>query len=290
MYNPVYKREVTRSMRAPRMILSVLIFNLLLAAVGVFLLAMTMKETGYGSSMDYSVVLNFYEMIACAEWVLTVIMMPVLTAGAISGERERNTLEVLLTTGIGEGTIIYGKLLAALSIMMTLVISTFPVLSLVFIYGGVRYLGLLQLLVVLMVSAAYVGSICLLFSAFAKTTTFALICSYALLLFLIVGTAFGTYLLQAALGGAAGDWSWLLLMNPLASFCALIHEQVGAFGWLAEVMLETGMEEQGVLGNHFLEISMAVQLVFTGVLLWCAKLGLAPSRRLFGTQSPRRDD
>lgn len=290
MKNPVYVREVTRSMRAPRMILSIFIFNLLLSAVGIFSLNIAMEETGIGSRMDYSVVLRLYQLVACVEWGLMVIMMPALTAGAISGERERNTLEILLTTGMSEFSIILGKLSAALSIIMTLVVSTLPVLSLVFIYGGIRFLGLIKLLLVLLVLAAYVGSICLVFSAFAKTMTFSLICSYAVLLCMTVGTVFGVFLLSSAFGDAAEPVSYILLLNPMATFFVFIYEQVGEFGVVAGIMRQIGMNQSGYLGKHFLEISLLVQMLISCVLLWAAALGLAPSRRLFGTQSSSAGD
>lgn len=290
MKNPVYMRELTRSMRAPRMILSIFIFNLLLSAVGIFLLAIAVEETGSGSRMDYGVVLRLYQLIAWVEWGLMVIMMPALTAGAISGERERNTLEVLLTTGLPEFSIIFGKLQAALSIIMTLVVSTLPVLSLVFIYGGIRFLGLIHLLLVLFVMAAYIGSICMVFSAFAKTMTFSLICSYAVLLCISVGMIFGVYLLSSSFGDAAAPATYILAMNPMATFLVFIYEQVGEFGIVAGLMAQIGVSQSGWFGRYFLEISLGVQLLITGVLLWIAALGLAPSRRLFGTQSSADGD
>lgn len=290
MKNPVYVREVTRSMRAPRMILSIFIFNLLLSAVGIFSLGMAMEETGFGSRMDYSVVLRLYQLISCVEWVLMMIMMPALTAGSISGERERNTLEILLTTGMPEPAIVAGKLMAALSIIMTLVISTLPVLSLVFIYGGIRFLGLIKLLLVLLVLAAYVGSICLVFSAFAKTMTFSLICSYAVLLCVTVGTVFGVYLLSSTFGDAVEPISYMLLLNPMATFFVFIYEQVGEFGIVAGLMGHIGIDMSGYPGKHFLEISLSVQVLISVILLRVAALGLAPSRRLFGTQSSSAGD
>jgi ABC-type transport system involved in multi-copper enzyme maturation permease subunit len=288
--NPVYVRELMRSMRAPRMILSIYIFNLLLAVVGIFFLNMAMEETVYGSRMDYSVVLMLYQMIACVEWGLTVVMMPALTAGAISGERERNTLELLLTTGMKEISIIWGKLLAALSIMMTLIVSTLPVLSLVFIYGGIRYFGLIQLLAVLLVIAVYVGSICLLFSAFAKTMTFSLISSYAVLLCVIFGTLFASYLLSGTFGVQNAPVTYILLLNPLVTFGAFIYQQVGELEILSGLMGHAGMERYGFFSEHFLELSLLAQLLVSGILLWGATYGLAPSRRLFGTQSSDEGD
>ncbi len=282
MKNPVYVREVTRSMRAPRMLLSIFLFNLLLAAVGVFLLNAAMEETGSGSRMDYSAVLRLYQLIACVEWGLMVVMMPVLTAGSISGERERGTLDILLTTGMPEISIIFGKLLAALSIIMTLLFSTLPVLSLVFIYGGIRFLGLIRLFLVLLVMAAYVGSVCLVFSAYAKTMTFSLICSYAVILCITFGTIFAAYLLFPVIGGGTGFMSHILLLNPTVTFLVFIYEQMGEFGIVAGLMGQIGMDQSGFLERHFLEFSLAAQLLVSALLIWAASLGLSPSGRIFG--------
>ena len=91
--------------------------------------------------------MNLYMFVAVLEFVMVVLLMPALTAGSISGERERRTLELMLTTKMTPADIIFGKLAASLSTMVLLIVSSFPVLAMMFIYGGVtvRDMGLLLL-------------------------------------------------------------------------------------------------------------------------------------------------
>lgn len=63
-------------------------------------------------------------------------VVPGLTAGVISGERERQTLNILLTTNVSATRLILGKWLASLSFMTFLVFATIPLYAIVFLYGG----------------------------------------------------------------------------------------------------------------------------------------------------------
>ena len=56
---------------------------------------------------------------------LLMFIMPALTTGSISGERERRTLELLFTTQMPPGDIVMGKLFSALSQLLVLVVSSF---------------------------------------------------------------------------------------------------------------------------------------------------------------------
>ena len=267
MKNPVYYREVIRSMRAPRMILSIFIFNMLLFIVGMFSLFYASVGSGTEEHVDYDAVLQLYRLIAFFLFGLMAIMMPVITSGSISGERERNTFDILLSTGINEYYIIFGKLTAAISIIMTLMISTLPVLSLVFVYGGIRFLGLIKLLLVLIAEAFYIGSICLVFSSFARTQTFSLICSFAVILSITLGTYFGVYMLSEPAGEIAGVLSPVLYLNPMLTFIIFIFEQVGDVGTAASLLEQLCIKRSSIIGTHFIKSSIVLQIVVSLILL-----------------------
>ena len=52
----------------------------------------------------------------------------------------------MLTTTMKPGEIVQGKLAAAFTTMLLLVLSSFPVLSLVFVYGGITVTDMVQLM------------------------------------------------------------------------------------------------------------------------------------------------
>ncbi len=79
---------------------------------------------------------------------MLIFIMPALTAGSISGERERQTLDILLTTTMKPSEIIWGKLLSSFSTMFLMVVSSFPLLAVSFVYGGIMIHDVLLLLLV----------------------------------------------------------------------------------------------------------------------------------------------
>ena len=69
--------------------------------------------------------------------LIVLVLAPASTAGAISLEREKQTLDLLTTTPISSLAIILGKLLSALSWVFLLLLASIPVAALVFTFGGV---------------------------------------------------------------------------------------------------------------------------------------------------------
>ena len=69
--------------------------------------------------------------------LIVLVLAPASTAGAISLEREKQTLDLLTTTPISSLAIILGKLLSALSWVFLLLLASIPVTALVFTFGGV---------------------------------------------------------------------------------------------------------------------------------------------------------
>ena len=95
---------------------------------------------------------------------------PASTAGAISLEREKQTLDLLTTTPISSLAIVLGKLLSALSWVFLLLLASIPVTALVFTFGGVGPDDMIKGYLVLVVTALAYGSIGLFVSALVKRT------------------------------------------------------------------------------------------------------------------------
>src|SRR4029453_7613192 len=74
---------------------------------------------------------------ATLEMILITLVTPALTATAISGERERGTFDLLRSTPVRSHTIVWGKLVAALSYAALLIVASVPFASAVFLFGGV---------------------------------------------------------------------------------------------------------------------------------------------------------
>ena len=85
--------------------------------------------------------------------LIVLVLAPASTAGAISLEREKQTLDLLTTTPISSLAIILGKLLSALSWVFLLLLASIPVTALVFTFGGVGPEDLVRSYVVLFATA-----------------------------------------------------------------------------------------------------------------------------------------
>jgi ABC-type transport system involved in multi-copper enzyme maturation permease subunit len=113
------------------------------------------------------------------------------TAGAVSLEREKQTLELLVTTPISSLAIVIGKLLSALIYVFLLIAASIPLMAVVFVFGGVGPEDVLRGYIVLIVTALGLGSFGLLCSSIVKRTT----ASTAITIFGVLAITIGTVFL-----------------------------------------------------------------------------------------------
>ncbi|GAB2832093.1 ABC transporter permease [Lentzea nigeriaca] len=161
-------------------------------------------------------ILNFLEQRESVNLVLQiavavgVLLTLVVAADAISGERERGTLESLLLTPVSRGSIVLGKLVAAMSLWGAAFVVALPYL---WVLGkGVAVVGkaVLLALVVGTVLALSMAAVGLLISARSSTNKVSLAASLFLLLALFAPTQ-----LPAMSKSSVGDL--LVRINPVTA-------------------------------------------------------------------------
>src|SRR5262249_25579729 len=79
----------------------------------------------------------FFLAFMATQMGLVFLLTPVLTAGAIAEEKQRRTLDGLLTTHLRDREIILGKLVSRLAQMALLLLAGLPVLGFMQLLGGV---------------------------------------------------------------------------------------------------------------------------------------------------------
>ena len=104
------------------------------------------------------------------ETLQVAFLAPSSTAGAISLEREKQTLELLVVTPISSLAIVIGKLFSALIYVWLLIAASIPLTAVVFVYGGVAPDDVLRGYIVLIVTALGFGAFGLLASSLVKRT------------------------------------------------------------------------------------------------------------------------
>jgi ABC-type transport system involved in multi-copper enzyme maturation permease subunit len=123
------------------------------------------------------------------ETLLVLVLAPAFTTGAISLEREKQTLDMLVTTPLSSLGMVIGKLFSALTYVFLLIIASIPLASLVFVFGGVGPEDLIRAYVFLFALAFGMGAIGLFISAIVKRTQTATVVTFVLVLVLSIGTA-----------------------------------------------------------------------------------------------------
>ncbi len=124
------------------------------------------------------------------ETLLVVALAPAFTAGAISLEREKQTLDMLVTTPISSVAIVIAKLFSALTYLFILILASIPLTALVFVFGGVAPDDVVRGYAVLLATAIGLGAVGLFFSALMKRTQAATIATYFGVLFVTLGAFF----------------------------------------------------------------------------------------------------
>lgn len=295
--NPVYKRELKQTARMRRTAVLIFCYNALLAMLGLFSFYITFgKGNKYYHRLHYEDILIIYGIIIGIEFVLFLLLVPALTAGAISGEREKQTLNILLTTKLTPFQIIWGKLLSSISIMILLAVSSLPVIALCFAIGGITLLDLAKFLLLLIITAIYLGSISIFFSTCCKRTTAATVCSYFAMLVLVffsivlvVGVLILSFLeekevsyrtssLFISYGKAVGNWIYILLINPVISFLAMLKDQIG-YGAENGYLFLTSSKMSPFFYEHWFAISLFIQLLLSFFFLWLASKKLNPWKK-----------
>lgn len=188
-HNPVLMKELKLRFRAFKSF-SGLMFYLALLCIFVsgFILVYT-KFTGTGFFRPRDS-FTMFAMLTIIQMGLVMFITPGLTAGAISTEREKQTLNILLTTSQSSTQIIIGKLLSSVAFLILLLVAGLPLYSLVFLFGGVSPSQLITIFLLYLVTLIAIGSIGIMFSTVTKKTIVSMIATYGAMIFLGGVTAF----------------------------------------------------------------------------------------------------
>lgn len=272
--NPIYKKEVRTGMRTARMAALIVGFNTILAIVAFIMFHNTIKGITSMGALDYSGLTDLYTAMAYMEFGIIAIIIPAITAGAIVGERERQTLDVMLASKVHPSTIIWGKMLACTQMIVVVCVSSLPVLSIVFVFGGIRLANLLMLLFAIICTGFYFGSIGILASCICKRTTAAVIVAYIGMVAVVAFTGGVVYVadkLNAGLiiknAALVENVSNIMLLNPATTIVGLVGEQLETVSYFEELLFYGIARRDSELIENWTGYSIAVQLVVSIVLL-----------------------
>lgn len=173
------------------------------------------------------------------EWVLfgmlllVLFLVPGLTAGTITGERERQTLVPLQMTLMKPYEIVLGKLASALAFLVLLVIAAMPLLAASLLVGGIGLFDVIRGVGTLIFTGLILGAVCVMVSSLFRSTTAATVLSYAASMIFAIGSfvlILAWLIIDAALlDGSGNDYpAALYTMNPFAGIADALPRAGGS--------------------------------------------------------------
>lgn len=305
--NAVLYKDMQQKVKRANFAVTLMVVNALM-----FIVALCAISIMYGNSyysyarVDNQMLIYLFIGLIVAECVFICFVIPSFTAGSISGEREKQTLDVLLTTKMSPWEIIKGKFFSSITQILMVMITGLPIFALVFIYGGITFWQMLAVLVVIIAGSMYMASFGVFFSAALKKTLNATVLTYLAIGFLFGGTiiisilpiAFVEYLNEYIYYMQTGTYNYsaasdilnvdpmvfLLYANPLTTVFDCIGTIFGGGSGYNDVCMSaliteiTDYSSSNILLRFWSAVGVVIQLALTYVNLKFAARVLNPLR------------
>lgn len=271
--NPIYKNELKLLGRSKQMIMYILLFNMSLLIVSIISLYIIRKQSIADGTVPYGSMSSLYFIVLTIEICLLTVLVPPVSAGSIAGERERQTLDILLSSGLPLVKIVSGKFLSSVSLAVLLILSSAPIMALATIYGGIGIEEVYKSMAYTILYVLLAASAGLFCSCFFKKTTSATVASFIILLIMTIGSIILVTMITIASNYAETNeltfsliCMLLWLFNPAITYINVAAEEdiMGVFFNTGDLRLMTFIQE------HYIMLSILVQVMFILIMMMLA--------------------
>lgn len=223
--NPIIVKELRSMMRGGRAFLTITIALILMSLAGYGLYRMTVAATQYSTApLSPQVGQVLFFGLAFIELLIMAAITPSVTAGTISGERERETYEMLLATPLHPASILWGKLVSAMGYVFLMLFAAIPLSSIVFLFGGVSLRDMLKTLVVLLVVMILFGVTGIFMSALFGRSGRATAMAYLAILLLILGPIL--IMIGAGVMAQGDPPRWPMMLSPISALASAMSPSI----------------------------------------------------------------
>ncbi len=289
--NPVLRNESKLTARTSRFSLMILIYITVLS-VGTLIFYSSYSREVYVSGINPQGAVTLYIIMAVIQAILLMFIVPSLTATSICSEREKQTLDILLSTRLSPLQIILGKLSASSLKVIMLIVCTIPLYAICGLIGGVKLSNILVLVGSFIINTIFVGAIGVFISTYSKTSKAATALTYALVLFIFVGTIVIAYIIlmitlyKSGYSGKTPDMPIIAYLSPALGFFVMLSNQVGFGGDSLYIIGNMGISKYADY------ISVGIQLTLSLIFIFLAARRLNPlnERRIFKRNKKERSN
>ena len=270
---PIIKREIETKSRSLTLPIVMTIVNAVLFAVGLAGASAQILRMKNEFTLDYGAFLRIYVAVIAVQYIMLMFMVPVFTADAIAGERERGTFDLLLTTRLSAAEIVAEKLVSSYVGIAVIVISGLPAMLVPLMFGGVHIQSTIFVMLIILIEVLELMSIGMLTSSFARSSVQSIALSYAIIAALTIG--------PLLISGIAGMFSekgensliYLTAIDPLLPVAAVLSEHIGEgtrlIGGLYKLL--NGTPDPAFLGNAafiglMMQTAISICCIFTAII------------------------
>lgn len=287
--NPVLRNESKIAVRSIKFTLMIFAYIAALSvAVMIYYTSVNSQVFSNGLYLESSTI--FYVVMAIGQAVLLFFIVPSLTSTAICSEREKQTLDILLSSKLTPLQIIIGKVSASSLRVIILIVATMPLYAIGALIGGIKMSNILGLIIFLIVNTIFVSAIGVFVSTYVKTSKVSTALTYGLVLFIYIGIVAITWVIlmitvyQMSISGNITSTmpkaSPIVYLSPIVGFASMILNQVG-LGEFTNMFSEFG------ISMYSEYISIVIQLVLSAIFMYLAAIKLNPLNKKIKVKSKK---
>ena len=283
----VLTKEMRTRMRGSRASVVISVYLLILSSIGAWMIYSQQQElrSGFNASAASDIGRQTFIVLSMLQLFLVVFIVPGLTGPAIAGERDRQTLDLLLSTQVSALWIVLGKILASLSYIFLLLLAALPLFSMAFLFGGVSPGQIALAFVISLVSALTLGAIGVFLSVLIRRGPTATVLAYAVTFLLLIGTPVLSIFISMSIdprGTIRPEIILPLALNPMAALASATMPSI-----LPDAAL-LGTSASGTRGGLALwHLSLMVDAILIVVFVLLASTILRPGLPRLLRRRPR---
>lgn len=184
-FGPTLAKERLLRLRAPGAMIWFLVYTTLLAGGCALIYFLQNPQATPAAGIGWNTGMPIFRSMAFLQLLLILLVAPGMTCPMFSQEKERGTLELLVSVPVDPNDLVMGKFLASLALLLLLVAASLPMAGICLLLGGVELWALLGTYLVMGLVVLSVGLLGAWASARFLRTTYAGIVSYGAVVLVI---------------------------------------------------------------------------------------------------------
>lgn len=203
--NPVLTRELFGRIRGRNAWLILTGYLTIIGAITLLIYAVFVNSASLNDpNTSGTIGKTIFFTVMIAALIQVCFLSPSLTAGAIVGEKERQTYDLLMASLLSPWQIVTGKLISAIAFALLLIMASLPLAGFALIFGGVTAQELLIGVVGLLVTAVSYAAIGLFWSTVMRSTLGATVTAQGTVIAILLLVPFLFFVISTLVGAFNG--------------------------------------------------------------------------------------